>query len=68
MMKKRARSGYKNVQMHELDGMVFSNMDFFKQFIDDDCEVVDVRFYHEFGQWDGDSDMSYISIEWKVKE
>lgn len=68
MKKKLLKSGYTNVFMHELDGEVFTDINFFEKYIREDCEVVNGRFYHEFGQWDGDDDVSYISIEWKVKE
>lgn len=65
--KKKLKTGYVNVQMHELDCDVFSDMSFFNKWIPEGCELVQVMFRHEHGYYD-QSDEAYIMIEWKEKE
>lgn len=55
------------VQMSDLDCLSFSDMEFFDKWIPKDCELVQVRFCHEYGYYN-QGDKAEISIEWKEKE
>lgn len=67
MKKKKLKQGYVNVQMSDLDGFSFSDMNFFNEWIPEGCELVQVQFYYE-GGWRDQTDYAYVSIEWKEKE
>lgn len=67
MKKKKMKFGYERVNLDELDCMYFSDMNFFQKWIPEGCELVQVKFYHEYGHYD-EGDTAYISIEWKEKE
>jgi hypothetical protein len=67
MKRKKLKFGSERVHLHELDGFSFSDMSFFDKWIPEGCELVEVKFYHEYGYYD-ESDIACIYIEWKEKE